>query len=65
MVSEAAASATATATAAAAAVASSGYVPSPYEPGWEIYVGFLAGVIPFAIGSWEFGKRIVSRGATV
>jgi len=36
------------------------YVPSPVEPGWEIYVGFLAGIIPFAIGSWEFGKRIVS-----
>mmetsp|Transcript_18602 Transcript_18602/g.52294 ORF Transcript_18602/g.52294 Transcript_18602/m.52294 type:complete len:290 (+) Transcript_18602:991-1860(+) len=35
------------------------YVPSPIEPGWEVYAGFLAGIIPFAIGSWEFGKRII------
>ncbi|KAF5838292.1 hypothetical protein DUNSADRAFT_3088 [Dunaliella salina] len=35
------------------------YVPSPVEPGWEVYAGFLAGIIPFAIGSWEFGKRII------
>jgi hypothetical protein len=37
------------------------YVPSPYEPGWEVWVGAVAGVIPFAIGSFEFGKRIVSE----
>lgn len=36
------------------------YVPSPYEPGWEIWAGAIAGIIPFAIGSYEFGKRIVS-----
>mgnify|MGYP001807189553 CR=1 FL=1 len=40
----------------------SGYVPSPVEPGWEIWLGFIAGVVPFAIGSYEFGKRIVSGG---
>ncbi|KXZ46869.1 hypothetical protein GPECTOR_40g603 [Gonium pectorale] len=36
-----------------------GYVPSPVEPGWEIWIGFVAGVVPFAIGSYEFGKRII------
>ncbi len=51
----------ATSSAAQAAAAAGGYVPSPYEPGWEVWVGFVAGVVPFAIGSWEFGKRIVSR----
>ena len=35
------------------------YVPGPVHVGPEIYAGALAGVIPFAIGSWEFGKRIV------
>ena len=28
-------------------------------PGWEIWVGFFAGVIPFIIGASEFAKRIV------
>lgn len=50
---------TADAPPSAAPVPPGKYVPSPVEPGWEIYVGFLAGIIPFAIGSWEFGKRIV------
>ncbi|GLC37421.1 hypothetical protein PLESTB_001589200 [Pleodorina starrii] len=36
-----------------------GYVPSPVEPGWEIWLGFVAGVVPFLIGSYEFGKRII------
>lgn len=36
------------------------YTPSPVDMSWQIYVGFAAGVIPFAIGAWEFGKRIVS-----
>jgi hypothetical protein len=36
------------------------YVPGPVDVGWEIWVGFAAGIIPFLIGSWEFGKRIVS-----
>lgn len=35
------------------------YVPTPYQPGWEIWVGFAAGIIPFAIGAAEFGKRIL------
>ena len=28
--------------------------------GFETWVGFVAGVVPFMIGSYEFGKRIVS-----
>lgn len=41
-----------------------GYTPGPVEVGWEVWVGFAAGIIPFAIGSYEFLKRIVSgRGA--
>ena len=37
-----------------------GYVPSPMElPEWQIWVGFVAGVIPFVIASVEFGKRII------
>lgn len=43
-------------------VVPAGYVPSPLEPGWEIWLGFVAGVVPFLIGSYEFGKRIVSGG---
>ena len=35
------------------------YVPGPVEVGWEIWLGAAAGVIPFAIGAYEFGKRIV------
>lgn len=50
-------SATALATQLAPEVAK--YTPSPMEPGWEIYVGFAAGVIPFVIASYEFGKRIL------
>lgn len=45
----------------AEALAAGTYVPSDLgAPGWEIWAGFVAGVVPFAIGSWEFGKRIVS-----
>ncbi len=29
------------------------------EPGWEIWLGFAAGVFPFILGSYEFGKRII------
>lgn len=36
-----------------------GYAPSPMDMTWQIYVGFVAGVFPFALGAWEFGKRIV------
>lgn len=45
--------------ACSAAEAVNAYVPGPVSVGPEIYAGALAGVIPFAIGSWEFGKRIV------
>lgn len=44
---------------AAAAVAVPAYVPGPVEVGWEIWVGAAAGVIPFGIGAYEFGKRIL------
>lgn len=33
--------------------------PGPVEVGWQIYFGAAAGVFPFLIGAWEFGKRIV------
>lgn len=34
-------------------------MPGPVEVGWQIWAGAIAGVIPFAIGAYEFGKRIV------
>lgn len=45
--------------AAEGSATASTYVPGPVEVGWQIWVGFLAGVIPFAIGSWEFVKRLL------
>ena len=43
-----------------AGTAAAHYVPSPLEtPSWEIWVGFVAGVVPFAIASYEFGKRVL------
>jgi hypothetical protein len=36
-----------------------GYAPSAMSPGFEVYVGFVAGVVPFIIASYEFGKRIL------
>ena len=48
----------------AEALAAGTYVPSDLGDGGvglEAWVGFVAGVVPFAIGSWEFGKRIVSK----
>lgn len=33
--------------------------PIGAPPSWEIWAGFLAGVIPFFIASVEFGKRIL------
>ncbi len=45
---------------AAFAAESQGYVPSPVTVGWEIYAGAIAGVIPFAIGSYQFIARTVS-----
>lgn len=44
------------------AAASQPYVPSPANIGWEVWVGAIAGVIPFAIGSYQFVARIVSHG---
>lgn len=41
----------------------SNYVPSPMEPGWQVWFGAVVGVIPFVIGAYEFTKRIVSMGA--
>ena len=45
---------------AAFAAESQHYAPSPVTVGWEIYAGAIAGVIPFAIGSYQFIARIVS-----
>ncbi|KAK9830062.1 hypothetical protein WJX72_009504 [[Myrmecia] bisecta] len=42
-----------------AAASTLGFTPGPVEVGWEIWAGAAAGVIPFIIGAWEFGKRIV------
>ncbi|GFR42086.1 hypothetical protein Agub_g2928 [Astrephomene gubernaculifera] len=50
---------TAAAAADATPTAHGAYVPSPLEPGWEVWVGFVAGVAPFVIGAYEFGKRIL------
>ncbi|PRW33526.1 hypothetical protein C2E21_7498 [Chlorella sorokiniana] len=33
--------------------------PAASDLGWEVWVGFVAGVIPFLIASYEFGKRIL------
>lgn len=44
---------------AAFAAESQGYAPSPVTVGWEIYAGAIAGVIPFAIGSYQFIARIL------
>ena len=46
--------------ATAAQGAAPAYVPGPVEVGWEIYVGAAACVAVFALGAWEFAKRIVS-----
>ncbi|GMH42965.1 hypothetical protein BSKO_10887 [Bryopsis sp. KO-2023] len=40
-------------------LAESTFTPGTVEVGWEIYFGAAAGVVPFIIGAWEFGKRIV------
>lgn len=55
----------ASAAAAAAAAAAPAFTPGPVEVGWEIWAGFIAGVIPFVIASFEFGKRVVSGAAWV
>lgn len=49
----------AVATAADAAV-SFAYTPGPVEVGWQIWFAAVVSTIPFVIGAYEFGKRIVS-----
>ncbi|KAL4420004.1 hypothetical protein ABPG75_007102 [Micractinium tetrahymenae] len=53
------ADAAAAAAAAAAATAAASFTPGPVEVGWEIWVGFVAGVVPFIIATVEFSKRII------
>jgi hypothetical protein len=36
------------------------YVPGPVTPSFQVLTGAVLGVIPFIIGSYEFGKRLVS-----
>lgn len=50
--------ATTTATASTPALPSP-YVPSPYSPGPEIWLGALLPTMVFALGSYEFGKRLL------
>lgn len=38
---------------------SSKYIPSPVNPGWQVYVGAAFGVIPFMIATYEFTKRVI------
>ena len=35
------------------------YVPGPVDVGWQVYVGAAVATIPFIIGAYEFGKRIL------
>ena len=50
-----------TARAAELADSAQPYVPSPIHIGWEVYVGAIAGVIPFIIGAYQFTARIVCK----
>lgn len=44
----------------------SSYTPGPVEVGWQIWFAAVVSTIPFVIGAYEFGKRIVSaRGVGV
>jgi hypothetical protein len=36
------------------------YVPGPIEVGWQIWFAAVVSTVPFVIGAYEFGKRIVS-----
>lgn len=47
------------ATTATASTLPSPYVPSPHVPGPEIWLGALLPVLVFALGSYEFVKRIL------
>jgi len=37
------------------------YTPGPVEVGWQIWFAAFVSTVPFVIGAYEFGKRIVSR----
>lgn len=50
----------AVATAADAPILPSAYTPGPVEVGWQIWFAAVVSTIPFVIGAYEFGKRIVS-----
>ncbi|KAF6259529.1 hypothetical protein COO60DRAFT_1700806 [Scenedesmus sp. NREL 46B-D3] len=62
-----AASSAAAETAAAAVTAAeaitpvdpSAYVPGPVEVGWQIWFAAFVSTVPFVIGAYEFGKRIL------
>lgn len=41
-------------------VAVSTYTPGPVEVGWQIWFAAAVSTVPFVIGAYEFGKRIVS-----
>lgn len=43
-----------------AAVSTSAYTPGPVEVGWQIWFAAIVSTVPFVIGAYEFGKRIVS-----
>lgn len=54
------AAANAAANADVAPVDPSTYVPGPVEVGWQIWFAAIISTVPFVIGAYEFGKRIVS-----
>ncbi|WIA28745.1 hypothetical protein OEZ86_011279 [Tetradesmus obliquus] len=35
------------------------YVPGPVEVGWQIWFAAFVSTVPFVIGAYEFGKRIL------
>lgn len=41
------------------------YVPGPVEVGWQIWFAAIISTVPFVIGAYEFGKRIVSGSAAL
>lgn len=42
------------------AVSTYTYTPGPIEVGWQIWFAAFVSTVPFVIGAYEFGKRIVS-----
>jgi hypothetical protein len=43
-----------------ATVSTTTYTPGPVEVGWQIWFAAIVSTVPFVIGAYEFGKRIVS-----